>query len=156
MIPIPHILGIGAVVAILAGAGGYIAGYSKATDKAVVEAREIEAKYQSSLLESITSNAALTIELEAKHHEAINIINAFVDHPVERVLIPFARCPVSQPDTSKGSGQPIDAARSLSEETGRILADDRRRTQRIVGDAELELATCRVVKHWAAALITSP
>lgn len=156
MIPLPNILGISAVVAILSAAGGYTYGYSKASDKAAVAAVELEKKVSEKILESHNANEKLKIELDNRHEESKNIISALIDQPVPRVFVPIAKCPTGKPDTSKGSDPAAIAARALSEEAGRILSEGRQRVKGIVAEAELELASCNVVKQWALRIGLKP
>lgn len=47
MLPLPHLLGISAAIAILSAAGGYTYGYSKATDKYAPEIANLKASIKS-------------------------------------------------------------------------------------------------------------
>lgn len=154
MLPLPHLLGISAAIAILSAAGGYTYGYSSATDKQVKVAKELEKKYQESLLESVTQNANLIITLEKKHEEANAVINDLISKPAARVRLPRAQCAAGNPNPASGSDQPVDAAGDVLEQAERILGAGRSRTQGIIAEAELELQKCYVVKQWAQRTIT--
>lgn len=150
MIPIPYQLGIIAASAILSGAIGFTCGYSKGTDNQVLIAKELEKKYQESLLESVTNNANLIIELEKRHEEANAVINDLISKPAGRVQLPRTSCKAGNANASSGSVQPIDAAGDILEQAERILGEGRQRTQGIIADAEIELQNCYVVKGYVA------
>ena len=150
MLPLPHLLGISAAIAIVSAAGGYTYGYSSATDKQVKVSKELEKKYQESLLESVTKNANLIVELENRHEEANAVINDLISKPAGRVYLPSACRATSKPNTPEGGDQPVDASGALSEKIERVLSDGRQRARSIVAEAELELQKCYVVKGYVA------
>ena len=92
------------------------------------------------------TNDKLIKKLENDHEQAVKALNIAMSVPIPRVRLPT--CPSTQRPTT-GSVHGGDTDRLFLTETERILGEDRQRTYAIIGEAEKELASCRVVKEWA-------
>lgn len=158
MIPLPYQLGIVAVTLIAGIAGGYVWGNNYATEKYTAQAVELERDYTKVLMAAFDENETLKVKLEEDYEKAKLVIADLVDKSADatRVSIPRAKCPTVKPNSTEGSSESDPAARDFYQRLEGILEADRQRTLGIIERAEIELASCGVVKKWASRIALKP
>jgi len=137
---------------------GYVEG-SDATqqrwDKETHTRKETEAKQAQESLQKALANQRLIAELEVKKNEdRTKIDKLLADNHALRVRLPkpSALPTASLPAATSDSTHPPETSRDILGETERILGDDRRRTQEIIGECEVDANAVRPVVEWAQAL----
>ena len=136
---------IAVLVALLFGALLFGIGYEygKVAGKNIVIAAD-----SIKLNQAYKENDELKSKLEVDHENSVKAINTVMSVPIPRVSIPRS---IGKTKPSTGSVQTIDPTDVLLGKVETIFSAERQRTLEIVGEAEIELASCNVVKTWAKA-----
>jgi len=128
---------IGAIL--LAGAAYLVWDYVDCKQElAIIKAKSAQA---------VKDNEKLLETEHEKYQQAETAINTLLDVPVARVRLPVC----GQTTTPAGSEGVVEANRILLGRIEEILSAERQRATGIVGAAEHELNSCRVIKRWALA-----
>lgn len=135
--------------AVLLFGGGYGYGWKSRGTKADLETARFEAAMNKKLSDKRDANDLLNKQLEKQRENDQLAVATIMSIKPPRVQLP--ECPsAGKAGSPTGSVQAQSASGVLPTETEDVLAADRQRTWEIIGEAEGELADCRVSKAWAA------
>jgi hypothetical protein len=105
-------------------------------------------KQMEAIVAESIKNAEVIRNLEVENANAKKAIDTVMSVKPPPVRLPHLACPDKEPSPSTGIPA-IQVGWLLSRRTEQVLAEDRQRTQGIIGACELERADLLVVQKWA-------